>query len=479
MFADRANIPVSKIREIFKVLPHIKAQREKEDPKNPLIDLSIGQPHIAPNPVVMKQLNDMKANKTSLGYTSAQGEPETLEAIIMLYKKYYPGVQYKKTETMATMGGSGALSNIFSILAREDNVFLTFEPFFSAYTSQVEIWGSTLKKIPTKENNFRPTAEGLKQALKAFPNARALIMNYPNNPSGVSLTLQEAIELAKVLEEHLHTHPNFDIIIDDVYRDFNFSGEHVTILDIAPHLKDNCVVINSGAKGLLGAPGERVGMVAAREDLIRRMVAIQTSSISSVPHRTQAALRYAVENDLKNPNNDWLAHARIEYSTNVQTACKEFKNQGFTLSQPDGAFYLLVSAKNLIGKKNPYTLAEIKNDMDIANYFLHTAGVATVPGSGFGIDSTEGYLRISCAKENHLLIEAAIRMGKAAQLILNPELHLVSQLNHDINRYAPAVKMTGEGAKLFSGKVAMWSFANQGTGSVQHNDVRPNNIYRS
>lgn len=86
MFAMRAHIPVSKIRETFKALPAIKLQREKEDPKNPLIDLSIGQPHIEPNPVVMKHLNEMKANKTSLGYTSAQGEPDTLEAIRMLYK---------------------------------------------------------------------------------------------------------------------------------------------------------------------------------------------------------------------------------------------------------------------------------------------------------------------------------------------------------------------------------------------------------
>ncbi len=457
MFANRANITVSKIREIVTALPDIKAQREKDDPKNPLINLSIGQPHIAPNPIVMQRLDAMKPNKASLGYTSAQGEPETLEAIVDLYKKYYPGVQYKKTETMATMGGSGALSNIFSILAREDNVFLTFEPYFSAYTSQIEMWGSTLKKIPTKENNFRPTAAGLKQALNAHPKTRALIMNYPNNPSGVALTRQEAIELAKVVEEHLLTHPHFIIIIDDVYRDFNYSGEHVTILDVAPQLKDHCVVINSGAKGLLGVPGERVGMVAAREDLIRRMVAIQTSSISSVPHRTQAALRYAVENDLKNPDNDWLMHAKKEYRTNVETAFTEFKKQGFTLSKPDGAFYLLVSAKHLIGKKNPQTLEVIKNDMDIANYFLHTAGVATVPGSGFGIDSTEGYLRISCAKENHLLIEAAMRMGKAAaQLVLNK-----------------ATEMVGNGAKLSSGRVSLWSFANRETGSAQQSDVRP------
>jgi aspartate aminotransferase len=416
--AKRAQISVSPIRKIFQQLPAIARQRLEEG-LPPLIDLSIGQPHIPANPAVMKSLNEMQPAKDSYGYSSAQGEAATLEAIVKLYNLYYPLVNYKNEETMVTIGGSGALSNIFSILVENENdVILTFEPYFGAYTGQVKEWGGSLKKIPTLNNHFRPTAEGLDAALKDYPNAKALILNYPNNPSGISLTRDEMTSLARVLENY----PDMFIIIDDVYRDFNYQ-EHFTILDVAPHLKDRCIVINSGAKGLLGAPGERVGMVAAHADLIRSMLPRQTNGMSSVPYRTQAALRFAVENHFLNPQDDWLMSAKNEYKTNVTMGHLEFKKQGFSMiEEPNGAFYLLVNAKHLIGKLIPDSLMVIKDDCDIANYFLLTAGVATVPGSGFGIDPTEGYLRISCAKEKSLILEAANRMGASAKLLLDVEL---------------------------------------------------------
>ncbi len=414
----RAEIPVSQIRQIFQKIPAVKLERQQAGLSD-LIDLSIGQPHLSANPNVMQALENMQPTKAAQGYSAAQGEPDTLDAIVKLYNYYYPHVSFKKEEVMVTLGGSGALSNIFSVLVEKpDDIILTFEPFFAAYTSQIQEWGGTLKKIPTLENNFRPSAEALESALQNYPQTKAVIFNYPNNPSGIALTHEEALRLAKVLEKY----PDTLIIIDDVYRDFNYQ-QHVTVLDVAPQLKDRCVVINSGAKGLLGAPGERIGMVAAHATIIKAMLPRQTNGISSVPYRTQAALRFAVANYLENPHNAWLVNAQQEYKNNVETASHAFKQQGFKIAQePGGAFYLLVSAKQLIGKKDPKTNQEIKTDVDIANYFLLSAGVATVPGSGFGIDSSEGYLRISCAKENYLLLEAIERMGNAMRLLLNRDV---------------------------------------------------------
>ena len=272
-------------------------------------------------------------------------------------------------------------------------------------------------KIPTLHNQFRPTAKGLEEAIQKHPQAKTIILNYPNNPSGVSLTKEEVIDLANTLEKY----PDILIIIDDVYRDLNYQEQHITVLDVSPSLKDRCFVINSGAKGLLGAPGERVGMVAAHKELIKLMLPRQTNGISSVPYRTQASLRYAIDCYL-HPMDNWHMAIKEEYKNNVNKAFSVFSEQGFILNKPDGAFYLLVSAKFLIGKKDPSTNRVIESDIDIANYFLNTAGVATVPGSGFGIDQNEGYIRISCAKKVELLIEAAMRMGKAAKLLLKPDL---------------------------------------------------------
>lgn len=427
--AKRANITVSEIRKIFAQISAIKAKRLEEG-LAPLIDLSIGQPHLPPNPDVMHKLNTMHIPTNVQGYTAAQGEPETLAAIVKLYGHYYPEVTFKTSETMVTLGGSGALSNIFSILVeKKEDVILTFEPYFAAYSGQIQEWGGSLQKIPTLKNNFRPTAEALEQALQNFPKTKALILNYPNNPSGVSLSRQEAVALAEVLEKY----PDVVIIIDDVYRDFD-QKQHVTVLNVAPQLKERCVLINSGAKGLLGAPGERIGMIAAAEKLISSMLPRQTNGMSSVPYRTQAALRYAVETYLNNPENNWLMYAKEEYKNNTIIATTAFKKYGFNIAHdPEGAFYLLASAKHLIGRRLPNSEVIIQSDVDLSQYFLQVAGVAVVPGSGFGIDPKEGFLRISCANDSAFLIEAAQRMDKATkELILIPVQEIKESISQSL-----------------------------------------------
>lgn len=417
--SKRSNIAPPPIRKIFQQLPAI-AEKRKAEGLTPLIDLSIGQPHVAANPEVMENLRKMDISSSQQGYSPAQGEAATLRAIAQLYNHYYRSVQYineyVNEEVMVTVGASGALSNIFSVLVeKEEDEILTFEPFFGTYTGQVKEWNGSLVMIPTQDNQFRPTAKALEAALRAHPDAKAIILNYPNNPSGISLTRLEVVELSEVLKKF----PKLLVILDDVYRDFNYQ-EHITILDVAPELKDRCIVINSGAKGLLGAPGERLGMIAAHEQLIKAMALRQTNGLSSVPFRTQAALRFAVASHLNNPANDWLVATKREYKNNVETAAIAFKQQGFLAPKPDGAFYLLICAKHLLGTQLPKSKEVLKTDIDIANYFLHEAGVAMVPGSGFGIEPTQGYLRISCAKDNSLLLEAAMRIGKAAQLLIKP-----------------------------------------------------------
>jgi aspartate aminotransferase len=415
-FTQRTSAPVSPIRKIFVKIPEAR-ERLKQQGKT-LIDLSIGQPHIAPNPEVIRRIESDEKNNAAkyLGYTSSLGEDETLDAIVRLYKSYYPLVNYDKTQVMVTNGASGALSNVFSALVeKSEDVILTFEGFFGAYTGQIAEWEGSLKMIPTHQHAFRPTAAGLRQALQNHPTTRALILNYPNNPTGVSLRQDEIQDLAAVLKDY----PDVWIIIDDVYRDFNHQ-KHLTLLDVFPEFKDRCIVINSGAKGLIGAPGYRIGMIATHSDLIKAMLPRQINGLASVPHATQRALVHAANVYLENPNNDWLVYARNEYKNNVAAATVAFNEKRFKIAaKPEGAFYLLVDASQFIGQcKSDHSM--IENDVDIASYLLEVAGVAVVPASGFGIDTAKGYLRVSCANESEQLIEAAARMHEAMQLLQEP-----------------------------------------------------------
>lgn len=400
---ERSKIKASIIREIFNEIPKLAAERKTAGLPD-LIVLAPGEPK-EPNREVLQQLTQMSGHEFSTGYSHSQGEPATLEAIVRFNAYRYPKVKYKTSEVMVTMGGTGALSNIFSILLeKKEDIVLTFEPFFANYTGQVEEWGGTFKAIPTAYNHFRPTALGLKNALQQNPQTKAVLLNYPNNPSGICLTAAEVADLAQVLREY----PHVLIILDDVYGELNYTKPE-SLLDY-PDFKDRCVVINSGSKTLLAAPGLRIGMLSAPAELIQAMCARQTNGILSVPYYTQAALRFAVNALLDTPQNTWLHFIRKTYKTHLEIAMQAFKEAGFEISViPEGGFYLFINASCLLN------IHGAKNDVDIMRNLIKYPGVVTIPGSGFGCDPSKGYLRICCVSEPQQLTEAARRMGEYAR----------------------------------------------------------------
>lgn len=418
--SKRADTPISAIRQILGQLPALNQQR-KSSGQAPVINLSIGQPHLPPNPTVMRRLTSaLPTDAKSWQYSPAPGRPETRQAIASLFSANYR-MPFSESQVMITQGASLALMNAFLILLNPGagEVVLTFAPYFGTYASQVRNAGGELKTIATHHNQFRPDAAALDRALRAEPRAKIVILNFPNNPSGVALTLAEARALAEVLERH----PQIAIIIDDVYRDINFN-QHYTILDANPSLRSRCIIIHSGAKGLVGAPDLRIGMAAANEEWIRAMSDQQLSMISGVSYVTQQALIFAVECHLAHPNNNWLRDIKREYQQNTTLVVGELAKQGFTAQRPDGAFYVFANASPLLNQPIPSSLQtkigteHIRDDRDIVNYFLHAAGVATVPGSGFGVDAQQGYLRISCAQDEKTLTCAMQQLGQATRLLM-------------------------------------------------------------
>lgn len=425
----RTQAPRSAIRAIFDKIKMID-QKRKALGLEPIINLSIGQPHLPPNPVVMeKVLRELASGNVSYDYSPSKGREETLSAIVNLYTHYYPNIFFTKEKVMATIGGSQALWNAFSILIEENDVVVTFEPFFSTYQGQIKALGGELQLISTLKNAFRPDPKALDQMLESNKRVKMVILNYPNNPTGVALTADEAKELAHVLQKH----PQVAIVIDDVYRDLNYK-EHYTILNFAPELAERSIIINSGAKGLVGAPDLRVGMASANPEWIIAMSQQQLFATSGVPYLTQAALRHAIETYLENPVNQWQTEVKHAYQHNINTAIQELAKYGlYSPSQPDGAFYLFINAKHLIGKEVPSAFQSeigsdtLRHDIDIVNYFIYAASVATVPGSGFGVDPNEGFIRISCAQNPDSLLTAMKKLGEAVEMLMRPSSESVKQ----------------------------------------------------
>lgn len=434
-FADRTKTAISPIRKIFENLPQLNQQRAALK-LEPIIDLSVGQPHIAPNPQALegirKRLADNESTK-NFGYSPVAGELKTRQAIVDLYKMYYPSVTYTLNEVMFSHGANQALWNALSIFLQEKNgqpdIALTFEPYFSQYKSQITALGGQLITIASSTPSLQPSMDDLRATLTRYPQAKVLILNYPNNPSGKTLTENEIHYLVKILKDY----PNLVLILDDVYRDLSFKP-CFSLLDAEPGLKHRTIVINSGSKGLIGAPDLRIGIVAAPEAWIKLMIQQQLLTTAGVSTLSQAAFIAAVYHKTNVQHNLWEKSAQQEYQAGLQLVSRQLPPMKLSLAYPpDGGFYLLVDASAWLGHEILLTpdqapnavaplLKEIANkplatDIDIVSYLLYAAGVAVVPGSAFGLDPKKGLLRLSCAASQDQLAGALKRMISAYQLL--------------------------------------------------------------
>jgi aspartate/methionine/tyrosine aminotransferase len=439
--AKRTNLPYDPIDSITSSIPSINKQR-KQNGLEPIIGMNVGEPHLPILPKVLEELIQFLNSKeatTSLGYAPLAGSSESLDAILHLYKNYYPHVNYTQKEVMICNGATQGMANALNIFIDEGDEVVVFEPYYSAYHTQVRCAGGSLVKIPTSQDGFRPSAKQLDNILSTHPRVKVLILNYPNNPTGIDLSEKEAKEIAAVLQKHEHV----AIIIDDVYRELTIN-QHVTILDVDPSLKDRCIVVNSVSKGLIGAPGLRIGMVAANENWRQHMIDMQSVCTSSLPNLNQLVLQKAIEYKLSDAPEytEWVNKSKQAYADNIHYVAEEVKKLGFDSINGGCGLFLLVNAGSLMGKTIPDTIdfvssgkhhvieglrerigsSVFEHDRHIVTYLLYTAGVAVVPGSGFGIDEKAGCLRFSCAKNKSDLEKALGYIKQAVQALPNLEL---------------------------------------------------------
>lgn len=161
--------------------------------------------------------------------------------------------------------------------------------------------------------------------------------------------------------------------------------------------------------------------------IIRAMVGFQQLAIASPSYITQRAIGLAISEFFENPRNIWQEDSRKEYESHVRMAQDVLEKFGFTCIKPEGAFYLFAQATHLMRQPISESLREryqleiptIKTDLDLANYFLKVAGVAIVPGSGFGMDEADGYFRISCAAKREILEKAMHALGESGKALLS------------------------------------------------------------
>ena len=358
----------SVIREIFE----FGKQRAAEVGADKVFDFSLGNPSVAPPAVVEETLETLlkTENATALhGYTSAQGDLETRRAIASFIASKH-GVKTDPDLIYMTCGAAASLTITLSAICNKGDEVITFAPFFTEYRVFTETAGAKLMELSSDPDTFQIDFDLLEKAFSE--RTAAVLVNSPNNPSGVVYSEETVKKLAAMLEKKSREYGKpIYLVTDEPYRELVYGGVKVPYL--TAYYK-NTVVCYSYSKSL-SLPGERIGYIFVcpeAEDAKRLYFAVcgagRALGYVCAPSLFQKMIAkcQGVTSDVSvyEKNRDLLVGALKEY--------------GYTCVRPDGAFYLVVKA--------------LEED---ANAFCERAkkyGLLLVPGDDFGC---KGYVRIA------------------------------------------------------------------------------------
>ena len=347
------------------------------------VNLTIGQPDF-PMPDVVKEayISAIREDKTS--YSHNKGLPETRQAISNYFKNKY-GFEYSEEEIIITNGASEALdTSLRSIIEPGDEILIP-GPVYAGYIPLIETLGGIPIYMDTTQSEFKLTPDFIKKHIKE--KTKAILLNYPTNPTGVILERSEVKAIVDTLVDK-----NLFIISDEIYAENTFKGAH-TSFAVFEEIRDQLLLIGGLSKSH-SATGIRIGFLIGPEYLIEKLTFMHAYNCICANVPAQIACIAALNEGLEAPQ--YMNDAYIKRRDYLK---KKLESLGFELTaQPEGAFYIFPSIKKFT-----------ENDFDFCVDVLEQAHVAMVPGSSF-TDMGKGYIRISYAYEMDMLKEGMRRL---------------------------------------------------------------------
>jgi len=366
--------PPSGIREFFDIVSTMPD----------IISLGVGEPDFT-TPWHIREASIQALEHGITGYTGNSGLPQLRKAVSGYLESDYNVSYCPEEEILITVGVSEALDLAVRAIVNPGDEIIYHEPCYVSYRPLIQFSHGVPVAIETKEEDeFRMTAKDLEAAIT--PKTKAVIMNFPNNPTGGSLRPQDVEELAHVIKKH-----NLIVITDEIYTELTYDTMHVSIAALED-MKDRTIFLHGFSKAL-AMTGFRIGYACGPKELIHAMTKIHQYTMLCAPILSQEA---AIE-ALKNPQED-IAEMKAAYHQRRNYFHSAMRDLDIPMFKPGGAFYAFpnISQFGLSSR-------------DFAFRFLEEQKVALVPGTAFGACG-EGFVRCSYATSLDDLKEAVKRL---------------------------------------------------------------------
>ena len=358
-----------------------------------ILSLGAGEPDFdTPAHIKAAAVSAIDAGYTK--YTPIDGSAELKAAICRKFERENQ-LSFSPSQVLVTCGAKQALFNLCLALLGPGDEAIVPAPYWVSYPDMVRLADAEPVFVPAGiEQDFKITAAQLEAAITQ--RSRLLILNSPSNPTGASYSRSELQALGEVLARH----PQIVIAADDIYEHIHWASQpFASFASACPTLADRTITVNGVSKAY-AMTGWRIGYAAGPRELITAMKTIQSQSTSNPCSISQAAAVAALDGDQAPVGQMAAAYkARHAYVVDALNAI-----EGLECRRGEGTFYAFPKVRGALDRLG------MEKDVELVEYLLNTADLATVPGSAFGAPS---YLRLSFACSMVTLEESMRRLKRA------------------------------------------------------------------
>lgn len=354
------------------------------------VNLTIGQPDF-PTPDAVKGAAIAAIENNLTGYSHNAGIVELRIAINSFFSDTYGFSYNPDNEIIVTNGASEAIDTLFRTILEEDDEVILPAPLYSSYEAIINLCGAKVVYLDTSDTEFQPSATRLNSLIT--DKTKAVLFNFPSNPTGVTISPTQMDALVDVLAEK-----EVYIISDEIYSENTFVGKHKSFASYEK-IRDQLFLLHGLSKSH-SMTGWRIGFVLGPQEIMQHVLKVHlyNSICASLPSQ------YAAVEALSN-NRHVPAEMNKEYIERRDYVYNRLIKMGLAVVKPNGAFYIFPSIKEFGF-----------SSFDFATKLLKEGGVACVPGSAFS-EYGEGFMRISYAYAMPVLIKGMDRLESYIEII--------------------------------------------------------------